>query len=90
MNVDASRFLGRSEVGTAGVIQDYQGADHGAVLKHYLGNISSEAAELMAIHDGIRFALALGYRTFIIESDPVNVVNSIKNKCILSSEVLLS
>lgn len=83
LNVDASWFVGRTEVETSG---DHQGVIHGAMLKHYSGNISIETTELLAICDGTKFLLALGYRSLIVESDAVNVVNSIKNKCILSSK----
>ena len=56
------------------------------MLKHYSGNIFIEATKLLAICDGIRFALALSYRTFIVESYAMNAVNTMKNIYIPSSK----
>ena len=50
---------------------------------------SVEIAELVAVRDDLRFAAAHNFRSLVVESDTINLVNSIKTKCILSSNVCL-
>ena len=68
------------QIGTTRVIQDQLGVVHGAWINHYCGDYSVETAELMVVCDGLRFSLTHGFRHVFIESDAINIVNTIKNK----------
>ncbi|PON85644.1 Ribonuclease H-like domain containing protein [Trema orientale] len=75
--MNASVRTNEDVVGMGAVIRDHNGVVLAACFSRFFGNFSAKDAELIAIREGLRFAIDAGLSPSCVESDALKIVSAI-------------
>lgn len=86
INVDAAAHESEEFIGLGLVARDENGVVVGAVTRLMFGTISPYLGGCMAVREDVWFARSLGFFSWIVETDALNIVHAINDPAHRSME----